>query len=123
MNACVLLLDDDEDLRSAIAEWIDHFGRGQPLELGSVAALAEAREAALACEVALLDVNLGPGQPTGIDALKWLRDNGFRGRIAFLTGHAASLPLLRDQGVPILSKPLGSSELLQFLDGPEERAA
>ena len=50
--------------------------------------MIEHGDEALGCTVALVDVNLGVGQPSGIEAYRWLIDHGYRGRIVFLTGHA-----------------------------------
>jgi hypothetical protein len=64
---------------------------------------------------AVLDINLGPGEPTGVDAYHWLRSRGFSGRIIFLTGHAASHPLVREARLigdaVVLEKPTGIDHL------------
>src|SRR4051812_20448553 len=89
----LLLLDDDEDVLEALA--LSFEGRGtRCLRLRSVAELLSAAEVALGCMAALLDVNLGPGEPTGLDAYRWLESQGFKGRVVFLTGHAHAHPLL-----------------------------
>jgi DNA-binding response OmpR family regulator len=119
----VLLLEDDDDVRGVLADWLVHFGRPNPLALASVDALKAARDEALGCELAILDVNLGTDQPSGVDALKWLRAEGFQGRVAFLTGHSSSSPLVCDAGVPVLAKPLESSDLRALLAHGHDRAA
>src|SRR3954466_5014529 len=93
-DGSILLLDDDADLRDAVGDLLGLFG-ARCLALPSVAALQAAEKEVLACKLAILDVNLGDGQPTGIDAYEWLRSRGFAGTFVFLTGHAASHP-----GVP-----------------------
>jgi DNA-binding NarL/FixJ family response regulator len=64
---------------------------------------------------AILDINLGQGEPTGIDAYHWLRSRGFSGRVVFLTGHAASHPLVREARLigdaVVLEKPTGMDHL------------
>jgi FixJ family two-component response regulator len=75
----------------------------------------------LACDSAILDINLGPGQPSGIDAYKWLRNNGYRGRIAFLTGHAGTHPLVieatRIGDAEIFSKPVDPDQIQTIVAG------
>jgi DNA-binding response OmpR family regulator len=109
----ILLLDDDEDLRDAVCDLIALFG-APCIALPSVAALTAEAAQALRCRLAILDVNLGDGQPSGVDAYEWLRANGFPGRIVFLTGHAASHPAVAraaSLGVQVLAKPIESAEL------------
>src|SRR4051812_36844302 len=90
----VLLLDDDEDMRSSLADVFTLLGVELCVCIGSLAEL-EARQAeALSCQIGILDVNLGPGQPSGIDAFGWFQRHGFAGRLVFLTGHAGSHPLI-----------------------------
>jgi FixJ family two-component response regulator len=64
---------------------------------------------------AVLDINLGAGEPTGIDAYHWLRSHGFSGRVIFLTGHAASHPLVREARLigdaVVLEKPTRIGQL------------
>ncbi len=67
---------------------------------------------------ALLDINLGAGQPTGVDVAHWLRDNNYTSRIIFITGHAPEHVLVRSAaGVSdrILEKPMVTKELLQIV--------
>jgi FixJ family two-component response regulator len=70
--------------------------------------------------LAILDINLGEGQPSGLDAYHWLRESGFEGKIVFLTGHARSHPLVsqaRQAGkVVILEKPTTMERLLSMLE-------
>ena len=81
----------------------------------------------LACSVALLDVNLGPGNPTGIDAYRWLVSHGFAGRLYFFTGHARGHPLLAEiekfGAVQVLPKPIDTGKLMEVLACPTHRAS
>jgi len=109
----ILILDDDDDLRESVADALGIFG-GACLALPSVAAMVDARQAVLACQVAILDVNLGPGLPSGIDAFQWLREQAFGGDIVFLTGHAPSHPMVEGAlklGARVLRKPISTTEL------------
>ncbi|QRK10276.1 response regulator [Archangium violaceum] len=117
----VLVLEDDEDLRSILCELLLLSGADACVSAGSVAELRRKADEALGCGLALLDINLGEGVPSGLDAYRWLRDNGFPGRTVFLTGHARSHPLVREAleltQVQVLSKPIQSKVLLELVGG------
>jgi DNA-binding response OmpR family regulator len=122
MGSDVLLLDDDDDLREAVAELIELSAHRRVWKAGGVAELAALEARALACELAILDINLGPNVPSGLDALRWLRERKFAGRAVFLTGHAPGFPLVEEArrmaGAQVLSKPLGIDKLLSLLEVP-----
>jgi ActR/RegA family two-component response regulator len=88
----------------------------------SVAEMAALERQALACGLAILDINLGPGVPSGLDALDWLCARQFGGRTVFLTGHAPGFPLVEEARklarVEVLSKPLSADKLLSLLEAP-----
>ena len=114
----VLVLEDDEDLRAVMRDLLRVSCRAECVDVGSFDELLDARDAALRCDIALLDVNLGAGLPSGIDAYRWLRENGFQGTIAFLTGHARTHPLVQQASdiadVNVLEKPI-AGDVLQRL--------
>jgi DNA-binding response OmpR family regulator len=115
----IFLVDDDADLRDALSDIFTLFGAGC-VALPSVAAMVDAADTVLSCDVAILDVNLGDGQPSGVEAYEWLRERRFGGRIVFLTGHARSHPAVAraaSLGVRVLAKPVETSELRALLDG------
>src|SRR5262245_54057730 len=91
----VFLLDDDEDLRGSVGELIAAVSGGDCVTAASVPEMMARTPEVLACQLALLDINLGAGKPTGVDAYHWLRAQGFRGRICFVTGHAHAHPLVK----------------------------
>lgn len=116
----VLLLDDDEDMRNSLADVFTHFGVELCVCVGSLAEL-EARQAeALSCQIGILDVNLGPGQPSGIDAFGWLQRCGFAGRLVFLTGHACAHPLIvqaiRLPNVNLFQKPINLDSIRRLIE-------
>ena len=83
--------------------------------------MVEQGPAVLACDVALLDVNLGAGKPSGVDAYHWLRRSGYKGRICFLTGHARSHPdvsqVLSSDDAQLFVKPYEIDSLCAYVDG------
>jgi FixJ family two-component response regulator len=119
----VLVLEDDNDLRTLLCDLLVGAGAKACVSVGSVDAMVRQKEQVLGCGLALLDVNLGPGAPSGLDAYHWLRENGFGGRIVFLTGHARSHPLVRQaydlSQARILSKPVDAKVLMALVRNPD----
>jgi DNA-binding NtrC family response regulator len=116
----VVILDDDDDVRESVADLLESTASCRVHKAESVAELVRLDRTALACRVAILDINLGPSVPSGVDALRWLTDHRFAGRVIFLTGHARGLPLVEEayrMGVEVLSKPLGIDQLVALIEG------
>jgi len=122
MGSDVLLLDDDDDLLDSVAELIELAASRRVLKARSVAELTAHESEALACGLAILDINLGPDVPSGLDALDWLCAHNFAGRAVFLTGHAPGFPLVEEArkkaNVQVLSKPISADKLLSLLEAP-----
>jgi FixJ family two-component response regulator len=116
----VLVLDDDLDLCFVLRETFTMLGANS-IEFQSYADLVTHRNAVLEANIALLDVNLGKGVPSGIDAYNWLVQQKFKGRLIFFSGHAQSDPLIREAlklpNVTFLAKP-ASIEKLEELVAP-----
>ncbi|HMF03126.1 MAG TPA: response regulator [Terriglobia bacterium] len=92
----ILVLDDDESLREILGICLEASGRCIVQPMASFQELERCFHDFGNVIAAVLDINLGPGDPTGIDAYHWLRSRGFSGRVIFLTGHATSHPLVRE---------------------------
>jgi DNA-binding NtrC family response regulator len=118
-----LLLDDDPDVRIALGEALEFLG-ATPCLIGSYRELLDSRSAVLACDLAILDINLGEGTASGVDAYSWLREQDFAGEVLFLTGHATDHPLVQEAAklrrVRILMKPIDLQELSAILRGIEQ---
>jgi len=89
--------------------------------VGSYEELTALGDDALGASVVILDINLGPDRRSGIDAYAWLRDQGYKGRIVFLTGHASSPPLVveaqRIGDAEIFAKPIEPDRLRAIVEG------
>ncbi len=114
----LILLDDDPDVVDSLDELLRALGV-VTVAVQSLAELVGRRDEALVCELAILDLNLGPSQATGLDAFEWLRDDGYSGRVVFLTGHDVNDPLVdkaaAEVGAQLLRKPIGLEELRVLL--------
>jgi DNA-binding NtrC family response regulator len=112
----VLLVDDSPDFLEVMQMLLDRVG----VEVVTAKSLAEvaAQHARLdALTLAILDVNLGPGEPSGIDVHDWLRDHDIHCRVVFLTGHAADHPLVRAAALAdsdVMEKPIESKRLVDL---------
>ena len=116
----VLFLDDDDDLRATFIDLVRTVFSRDCHGIGSHRDLIALGERALHCGVAILDINLGPEVPNGIDSYGWLRKHGYDGRIVFLTGHAASHPLVMEArrlgDAEVVSKPVSLVALTSLLE-------
>ena len=116
----VLFLDDDDDLRATFIDLVRTIFARECHGIGSHRDLIALGERALHCGVAILDINLGPEVPSGLDAYTWLRKRGFLGRIVFLTGHANSHPLVVEASrlgdAEVVAKPVSFDALSSLLE-------
>jgi DNA-binding NtrC family response regulator len=114
----VLLLDDDNDLRDIMSVLLTDLGH-ECLALSSYDQLVALGERPLRCRLAVIDINLGEGNESGIDAFRWLRAHRFSGTMCFLTGHALSHPLVKEAvrlgEVDVLQKPITLEELTSLV--------
>jgi FixJ family two-component response regulator len=118
----VLIIDDDDDLRDALGELTAKLRRQPGVVVGSLGELAELEARALECSLAIIDINLGPGVPNGIDVYDWLRARRFAGRIVFLSGHGPSHPLVERASTlanaHVVRKPMSDEELRELVGLP-----
>jgi DNA-binding NtrC family response regulator len=120
----VLLLDDDPDLRTILGELFNSNG-ATCFGVGSLEEMRELGAKGLSCDIAILDINLGAGRPSGLDAYRWLQAQSFLGRIVFLTGHARSFHGVAEAhalGVKVLEKPVSTAGLVNLLSETKESA-
>ncbi len=119
MLEAVLFVDDDEDLREVMQDILVRIGVQRVFTAGSLRDVQRIRDEALSCQVAIIDINLGANQPSGVGVFEWLEREGYAGRIVFLTGHASNDPRVREAasvaGSVVAAKPLTVSELQKLL--------
>jgi FixJ family two-component response regulator len=119
MEPSVFYLDDDPDLLQIVASLVKLKTDRVCLGLRTLEEMRAHRKEVLGSRLAILDINLGTNQPSGLDAWGWLRAEGYQGRIVFLTGHAASHPLVERAAhmgeVKVFTKPLTSDHLAELV--------
>lgn len=117
----VLFVDDDEDLREVMQEILRGSGVRSIVSAGSLRDVQAQREEALRCQLAILDINLGIGQPSGVSVYEWLEREGFTGDIVFLTGHASNDSRVQEAakltGSVIASKPITVAAIRNLIGG------
>ena len=117
----VLYVEDNDDLRELVVELVTLLVKQRCVGVGSYEELVALGDDALACSLAILDINLGANRKSGIDAYAWLRHKGYTGRIVFLTGHASTHPLVveaqRLGDAEIFSKPIEPDRLQSIIEG------
>jgi DNA-binding response OmpR family regulator len=116
--ATVLFLDDNEDLRELMPILLKTALGLDCICFGNLAEIQRHEQEVLEAKLAILDINLGPFVPDGIDAFHWLKAHGFRGKILFLTGHARNNPRVKSaeiNGAKLLEKPLHPDQLVAYV--------
>jgi len=116
----VFLLEDDPDLAKTLARLITVLKKVHCIFAPGVDEMNKIGAEVLSSSLCLLDINLGPAKASGIDAYHWLKQNNYRGKIVFLTGHASEHPLVKEAsllgGVEILNKPVDIPILERVID-------
>jgi FixJ family two-component response regulator len=120
----VLLVDDDDALLEALCQFYEIIGQVKCLKFTGLQDLMQRHTEVLGTNsdgippqetLAIVDINLGYGKPTGIDVYHWLQEQNYEGRIVFLTGHAKDHALVREASImdhiPIYEKPLAFDQL------------
>jgi DNA-binding response OmpR family regulator len=119
----ILLVEDDADLRDTVSELIALRRLGCCLGVGSLAEATAHAPRAQRCSLAILDINLGDGVPSGLEVYRWLVQLGFPGRIVFLTGYGADDPRVQEAhriGLRVLTKPISVNVLYSLAVGIAE---
>lgn len=116
MTPKILLVDDSPDFLEVMDMLLQRVG----VEAVTATSLAEVelQQQRLAdVTLAILDVNLGPGEPSGVDVSNWLRAHDVHCRVVFLTGHASDHPLVRAAALvegDVMVKPIESKKLVDL---------
>lgn len=104
----IFILDDDQDLCWVMSELLLSLGASDCICANSVKEL-KALGTQFKFDVAILDINLGDNEPSGVEAYKWLIQNKFQGKIVFFSGHAKLHPLVQNAikfpNVSFMEKP------------------
>ena len=114
MGASITFLEDNEELREVLSEVTKSELGEEALSFACFEQLAARRNEVLETKMAILDINLGADQASGVEVFHWLKEQGYAGKICFLTGHGRSHPMVQaacDIGAEIWSKPMYANAL------------
>lgn len=119
-RAAVLFVDDDADLCAIMKDMCLQLGAAECEALTSLAEVEALGAEIQRFPLTILDINLGPDQPNGVEVFHWMVDQGYRGRVVFLTGHAHDDPRAMAaaavSGTVVLSKPIQTEKLRQLIE-------
>ncbi|NIR59878.1 MAG: response regulator [Gammaproteobacteria bacterium] len=110
----ILVIDDEHDLASGIADMLELEGHRVALASSGEAALGLARERAF--DMIFLDIKL-PGM-NGIDALRALRATQKTARVVVMTGYRIDnllAAVAKSGGVAVLNKPFSAPQVVERL--------
>ena len=117
----VLFVDDSSDLCQVIELMCQSLPEVECMCATAMSAVLERAAQVLRTRLAILDVNLGPGEPSGVEIYRWLKGQNYRGKIVFLSGHARTDPLVEEaatiSGVDFFQKPLGFDQIEALILG------
>jgi hypothetical protein len=89
IDPAIVFLDDNEDLREVMPVLLETSLGVVCRCFSSVMELQNHSREVLGAKVAILDINLGPNAPDGVDAFDWLAEHGFRERFCSSPGMPA----------------------------------
>jgi DNA-binding NtrC family response regulator len=118
----VLVVDDDVDVRRLLSAVLSR----PPMTVSETASGRGAMEALsrAECDVALVDVHLP--DHSGLDILRWVRDNDLDVEVIMLTGHAdveTAVEAMRLGAYDFITKPWKNAELLEVVAKAAEKKA
>jgi FixJ family two-component response regulator len=114
----VFFVDDSEDLRMLFIHLMKFRFKEDCKGCATLAQMLENKSEVLRAQIVVLDINLGVGEPSGIDCYDWLKRNKFAGKILFLTGHAKNHPTVKkawQSGAQVYEKPVDSKQFTELL--------
>lgn len=118
MVASIMFLEDNAELREVLSEVTKSELGEEALSYSRLEDLKNHRDEVLQTKIAIIDINLGSEEPTGVEAFRWLKSQGYSGKICFLTGHVGAHPMVQEAsevGVEIWSKPMFASKLCEAI--------
>jgi FixJ family two-component response regulator len=117
----VLFVDDSDDLLQLIKFMCESLPAVECFYLSSMSAVLEMAPQVLQTNLAILDVNLGWGEPSGVEIYRWLRGQNYGGKIVFLSGHARTDPMVEEaariSSVEFFKKPLAFERIEALILG------
>ena len=114
----ILVVEDDPDVLGVLGELFEDELGVRTLPITSLEELTSQSTAALECELAIVDLHLGPfgPAPEGLAALRWLRERGYQRKVLITTGSQERITDAERLGpMRVVPKPYEFAELLELV--------
>ena len=115
----IFFLDDSEEFLDVMKVFVKATCDCEAITCSDFESMNLKAEEILKSEMAFLDINLGTHQPSGVQAYRWLKSQGYNKPVFFLTGHAKDSEKARQalafEGVQIIQKPIPPQELRNLI--------
>lgn len=115
----IFFLDDSEELLEVMKVFATVACERKAITCSTFDSMYDSAADILNTAVAFIDVNLGSHQPSGVEAYRWLRSQGYNKPIFFLTGHGKFSEEAKGasefEEVHILQKPIAAQDLRNLI--------
>ena len=115
----ILILDDEKSLCTLLKMLLTELGGVSSVFIHTFNELKSYESELNSFDMIFLDVNLGSGSPSGIDAFNWIMENHFINQIVFFTGHANTFSVVKNapdyDKVFVLEKPVEVEKLQEMI--------
>lgn len=111
----IFFLDDSEEFLEVMKVFVSATCQCEAIICPNFEIMYERAEEILKSDMAFLDINLGVHQPSGVQAYRWLRSQGYDKPVFFLTGHAKDSDEARQaegfEHTQVIQKPIAPKDL------------
>ncbi|MCM2353578.1 MAG: response regulator [Pseudobdellovibrio sp.] len=116
----IFFLDDSEEYLDVMKVFVQAACNFEAITCSNIESMQNQIEEILKSEMAFLDINLGLNQPSGIQAYRWLKSQGYNKPVFFLTGHAKDSDEAREAAIfedaRVLQKPIPPQDFRALIE-------
>lgn len=120
----IFFLDDSEEYLDVMKVFIQAACNYEAITCSNIESMQSQIEEILKSEMAFLDINLGLNQPSGIQAYRWLKSQGYNKPVFFLTGHAKDSDEARQASIfeeaRVIQKPIAAQDFRDLIESVYE---
>lgn len=120
----IFFLDDSEDYLEVIKVFVQAACDYEAITCANIENMQSRIDEILKSEMAFLDINLGLNQPSGIQAYRWLRSQGYNKPVFFLTGHGKDSDEAKQasifEEVRVIQKPIPPQDFRDLIESAYE---
>lgn len=116
----IFFLDDSEEYLDVMKVFVQAACNCEAITCSNIESMQNQIEEILKSEMAFLDINLGLNQPSGIQAYRWLKSQGYNKPVYFLTGHAKDSDEAKQAAIfedaRVLQKPIPPQDFRALIE-------